>query len=127
MNWAQGNPSVGLYRYNGPHSRGDKVQNNGNLNGLYRMGRHHQGVTWGVRFSTNPTGSFGWDQIAFLGCPTMVTADHAVMFEPHGKQSGAPYYQQDAQVLSNYHYDRNYLYGDLHAEYSHATSRAGLP
>jgi len=125
--WAAGVPTAALYTYNGPHAYGPMVNNNGDVNGMYRMGLHHLGATWGVRYSQDPPPGFGWEKIAFLGCPTVATLDRTMMFEPHGHQGGAPFYQFDAQVLNNYHYDRNYLYGDLHAQYLHAASRAGIP
>ncbi|MFA6293364.1 MAG: type II secretion system protein [Victivallales bacterium] len=130
----------GLYVYNGPHSY--NTGNNGSVTGMYFMGRHNSpvsgtaGVAHGVRYSgiarssNKPDVIFTWDKIAFLGCPTVRMG--GVMKEPHGFQSVGIYCQYDAGFtgtypLQNYHYDRNYLFGDLHAEYIHSTTRQGYP
>ncbi|HCE46942.1 MAG TPA: hypothetical protein DET40_25630 [Lentisphaeria bacterium] len=121
--------TFGLYTYNGPHAF--NTGNNGSLNGMHRLGRHKQGVSHGVRLIGNCPKGFNWSQIAFLGCPTVYHGS-GIMKEPHGFQSFSAYCQYDAGFtgsypLANYHYDRNYLYGDLHGEYIHATTREYIP
>ncbi|HBC87686.1 MAG TPA: hypothetical protein DCZ94_12075 [Lentisphaeria bacterium] len=123
-----------LYTYNGPNAKGSNVGNNGCLNGMYRMGRHHQAVTWGLRLYREVP-KFTVSQIAFLGCPSIYSKSNVdkIVIEPHGFQPasvGAGQYDAGfggMNPLQNYHYDRNYLYGDLHAEYLHAISREGIP
>ncbi len=122
-----------LFTYNGPHLSRVSAGNNGHMSGMYRMGRYHQNVLWGVRFSGNPSGGFTWAHIAFLGCPSVIPNDASVIREPHGFQAVRPNYgngQYDpgwGPDPANFCYDRNYLYGDLHVEYLHSPSRAGLP
>ncbi len=121
-----------LYFYNGPHMSSTSARNNGHMNGMYLMGRFHQGVEWGTRLFGNPAG-FTPSQIAFLGCPTLRTADEKVIREPHGFQAARGTWgngQFDVGGFpspENYCYDRNYLYGDLHAAYIHAPTRVGIP
>jgi prepilin-type N-terminal cleavage/methylation domain-containing protein len=132
------NSTYALYTYNGPHSTQEDTGNNGAQSGMYRMGRHHQGVYWGVRMAKDPPAPYSWAQIALLGCPTIRPGSgstETIMFEPHGNQGACPdggqydvgYGYGGNLPLGNYRYDRNYLYGDMHAEYLHAASRAGLP
>ncbi len=127
-----------LYPYNGPHAHRSSVGNNGGSSGLYRMGRHHQGVIWGVRFQGDGPPGYGYPEIAFLGCPSMYNTAAQLLREPHGFQPDASYAgvaygngQADwGFVGSNpdvFHYDRNYLYGDGHVEYLSSPNRAGLP
>ncbi len=128
--------TFGIYVYNGPHARAACVGNNGALTGMWRMGHHNSaggGVPWGVRFSGTHPPNFTWDKIAFLGCPSEYSSSADVMIEPHGFQPpSTPADQYDAGFyaqypLAAYHFDRNFLYGDLHGEYIHSTDRTGIP
>ncbi|HCE46943.1 MAG TPA: hypothetical protein DET40_25635 [Lentisphaeria bacterium] len=121
-----------LYMYNGPHLSRVSAGNNGHMSGMYFMGRFNQGVNWGMRLFGHPA-EFTPSQIAFLGCPSVVTSDNSVIREPHGFQSARGSYSNGQYDVGwgpspeNYHYDRNYLFGDIHAEYLHSASRAGIP
>ncbi|OGV41431.1 MAG: hypothetical protein A2X48_09335 [Lentisphaerae bacterium GWF2_49_21] len=121
-----------LYTYNGPHLSRVSAGNNGHMSGMYFMGRFNQGIKWGMRIMGNTAG-FTLSQIALLGCPSIITSDASVIREPHGFQSARGSYgngQYDpgwGPLPDNYHYDRSYLFGDLHAEYLHTASRAGIP
>ncbi len=129
--WGKGS----LYVYNGPHAYGDRVANNGALSGMYRLGRHDVGVDWGIRYNGSPTiAGFSLAQIAFLGCPSLFylcqsPLSWTLVMEPHGFQPANAGAGQGDNVSNpeDYKFDRNYLYGDLHGEYLHAKSRAGIP
>ncbi len=121
-----------LYSYNGPHARAACVSNNGVLSGMYYLG-HHNKLPWGVRFSADTPAGLTWSQIAFLGCPGKYTKIPTgnqmgdVVIEPHGFLSPSAGAGQHDSTSANYHYDRNYLFADIHAEYLHAVSRVGIP
>ncbi len=131
------NSTFGIYVYNGPHARAACVGNNGALTGMWRMGRHNGSAAtqakWGVRISGYTPVEFTLSQIAFLGCPSVYSKTADVMLEPHGFQSlCGPADQYDAgfysaYALENYHFDRNFLYADLHGEYIHSITRVGIP
>gem|GEM_PF-292641 len=122
-----------MYVYNGPHLSRVSAGNNGHMSGIYRMGRFHQGVQWGARFGINSPAGFTPSQIAFLGCPSLVTNDASVIREPHGARiargnfSNGQFDPGWGPDPANYCYDRNYLFVDLHLEYIHSTTRAGIP
>ena len=120
-----------LYVYNGPHAKGNCVGNNGHLSGLYYMGRHHQGVVWGVRIISQFPNGYSHSDIGFLACPSMY-GPSGTMKEPHGFQStcgGAG--QRDTGfggiLPEDFHYSRNVLFADLHAKYIVAPTRVGFP
>ncbi|OPZ24373.1 MAG: Type II secretion system protein G precursor [Lentisphaerae bacterium ADurb.BinA184] len=128
----------GLYVYNGPHTYRLTIGNNGSSSGLYRLGRHHQGVDWGVRYQGDNPSSYSWSQIAFLTCPSMYLTASSLLREPHGcrpvaSYAGVGYGNGQADwgfVGANpdvFHYDRNYLYGDGHVAYLTSPLRAGIP
>ena len=131
------NTTFGIYVYNGPHARATCVGLSGTLTGMWRMGRHNGSAStqakWGVRISGYTPVNFSLSQIAFLGCPSVYSTTSNVMIEPHGFQSAcAPAGQYDAGYdpsypLNSYHFDRNFLFADMHGEYIHSATREGIP
>lgn len=123
----------GLYFYNGPHLSRVSAGNNGHMSGMFKMGRFADGVQWGVRYLGNTFKSFTPADVAFLGCPSVITSDALVIREPHGFQSAKPNFGNGQFDVGwgaqpeNFHYDRNYLFADMHAKYVRSPTRAGLP
>jgi len=137
--WVWGARTEGVYVYNGPHSSGSTIGNNSDMSGLWRMG-HHSGSpseSWGPSYRYRSQ-SFGFADIAFMVCSSMYETTNKLIKEPHGFQSIETYAatgygngQSDwGFVGSNpdiFHYDRNYLYGDGHAEFLSRAKRSGVP
>jgi len=145
--WMWGAFSGGFYSYNGPHSPGGDIANNGERNGLYLMGRHNglvssqSGQDFGVSFKRGTTiANVLWDpaKIAFMGCQSQDQAEvpNLPMREPHAGLNGqfGLINQTDVNATTNanvsscdgFSYDRNYLAGDGHVAYVHAASRCGV-
>jgi prepilin-type processing-associated H-X9-DG protein len=132
--------------YNGPHTWGANIFNNGSLAWLSRMGRrsnpwdNNTSRNWGVRFRDSlvatDTGNWGPAEVAFMTCPSIYQTVQLLILEPHGSQGAASYNgidyssgQADGmwgtwQVLK---FDRNYLYGDGHVSYIGASTRLDFP
>ncbi len=134
--------TTGVYVYNGPHSKYNTIGNNSSLSGLFRMGWHHGNaanrVTWGIRYNRDGAKGHDYSEIAFLACPSMYDKTNLLIKEPHGFKPIESYAaigygngQMDwGFVGSNpdiLYYSRNYLYGDLHAEFISSTTRGNLP
>ena len=95
-------------------------------------------VWWGIRYNYDRVKGFGYDEIAFMACPSMYNTTQLLYREPHGFFTPVYYNlygygngQSDwGFVGSNpdyYYYDRNYLYGDLHASHLKSSHRTGIP
>jgi len=138
--WTWGLYSYGTYSYNGPHSAGGCIANNGERNGLYLMGRHNGGSSqggqnYGVSYRVGTTvanTNLNLSQVAFLGCQSFDYAETqgVPMREPHAginPQFGTVS-QTDVSTANcgQFTYDRNYLAGDGHGSFVHAASRCGI-
>jgi len=149
--WRWSNSSAGQFSYNGPHTAGASLLNNGCGSGLALLGQHNNGSSQGglnYGFSFRQTGVqtsqgiFGPDTAAFMGCPGLYSpAAGACHFlkEPHagakakitdltavdyGNGQTDPWCSTTTDPkLDMFSYDRNYLAGDGHALFLHANSR----
>jgi len=141
--WSNSN---GEYKYNGPHTAGLCVYNNGGGSGLAQVSRQNgdstaNGQNYGVslkRGTTIRNISYAPGQVAFIGCPTLYSTDGTLNREPHGGANAiftditlvnytngqtdpSPYCSNEH--LDWFSYDRNFLAGDGHAVFLHVASR----
>ena len=119
-----------LFTYNGPHCYSACVANNGALNGLYLLGRHDVGAAWGVRYEGNQ--GFTPSQLGFLGCPSLygyANPYSPISVEPHGTQPASAGAGQgdNGGITTQFNYDRNYLFADMHGSYLHSNGRTYVP
>ena len=136
-NLSWGGYGNGVYSYNGPHTNGGNVANNGALDGLYIEGQHDDGETWGLQYKER-VGSMKHrpDSIAFMGCPSIFDSNNKLVYEPHGYQSAvsyAAYGYGNGQTDSVpgwgpdiFHFDRNFVFGDGHVKYLSTGTRYGI-
>jgi prepilin-type N-terminal cleavage/methylation domain-containing protein len=124
--------TIKYFTYNGPQANSANVLNNGGEIGLYYLGRHSQGETWGCSYKYTST-KYRISDIAFLGCPTFINYNSKLVMEPHGMQPTGSYASisvGNGQTDSNASwlaYDRNYTFGDGHTSYIRLPGRANFP
>jgi len=128
-----GGNTSGVYVYNGPHSNSATIQNNSAMSGMYLLGFHDKNVVWGCRYGKDSDNGYGYDRIAFMGCPSIYDTVQHLIYEPHGQYDPVmllPYASYNGQSdvstgnCAPYAYGRNYIFGDMHAASIHLASRA---
>lgn len=129
-----GGYSGGVFMYNGPHTPGGGIFNNGALCGLSWLGRHDgsspqtSGKNWGVRFGRDKvptTRDFSPSDVGFMACPSIYNTTAMTCAEPHAPSlwfgyAGIDYGNGQTDNFqwsvpnASLPYARNVIFGDGH-------------
>lgn len=136
----------GYFWYNGPHTSGLNLFNNGALSDLAHLGWHHPyttdasnlGVSYRGGLISTAWGNKSVSDVAFLACPSIMYYTTSQCQEPHVRKMVFDYSKIDYGngQTDNFEWSvpqtaipigRNFLYGDGHAVGMQSWSRSTTP